>query len=352
MPYIASITFHWPVMLWLLAWAPLLALLYLRLAARRKKAALRYASLETVGAAAGANSAFRRFLPAALLLLGLCAMLLAVARPHALIMLPSRMETVILAMDVSGSMRATDLKPSRIAAAQSAAKAFVAAQRGHVRIGIVSIAGTAALAQSPTRNREDIVQAIDRFQLQRGTALGSGLAVSLATLLPDSGIDVEEIINGSSSRRRAYDRRHAEREPFKPVLPGSYGSAAIVLLSDGQSNVGPDPLQVANMAAERGVRIYTVGMGTNEGVTLSVDGWSMRVRLDEGALRKLSTVTRGEYFRAADATQLTKIYRELSVRLAIEKHRATEVTAVFAAIGAILAMLAAALSLLWFNRIL
>jgi Ca-activated chloride channel homolog len=262
------------------------------------------------------------------------------------------METVILAMDVSGSMRAADLKPSRIAAAQKAAKAFVAQQPQHVRIGIVSIAATAALAQSPTRNRADIVQAIERFQLQPGTALASGLAISLATLVPNSGIDVEQIIHGSSSRRRGYDPWRAEREPFKPVPPGSYGSAAIVLLSDGQSNVGPDPLQVANMAAERGVRIYTVGMGTSEGVTLSMDGWSMRVRLDEGALKKIAIVTRGEYFRADNAAELSKIYRELSARLAIEKHRATEVTAVFAGIGAGLAMLAAVLSLLWFNRIL
>ena len=134
--------------------------------------------------------------------------------------------------------------------------------------------------------------------------------------------------------------------------PGSYGSAAIVLLSDGQSNVGPDPLQVANLAGERGVRIHTVGMGTSEGVTLSVDGWSMRVRLDEGALKKIATLTRGEYFRADDAVELSKIYRELSARLAIDKRRATEVTAVFAGIGAALAMLAAVLSLLWFNRIL
>jgi Ca-activated chloride channel homolog len=349
---LASITFHWPAMLWLLACAPLLALLYLRLAARRKIAAMRYASLETVGEAAGGDSAFRRFFPATLLLLGLCAMLLAVARPHAVVMVPSRMETVILAMDVSGSMRATDLKPSRIAAAQSAAKAFVAKQPGHVRIGIVSIAGTAALAQSPTRNREDIVQAIDRFHVQPGTALGSGLAVSLATLLPDSGIDVEQIIHGSSSRRRGYNPWKAQTEPFKPVPPGSYGSAAIVMLSDGQSNVGPEPLKVANMAAERGVRIYTVGMGTSEGATLSVNGWSMRVRLEEDALKKIATVTRGEYFRADAAGELTKIYQELSTRLAIDKHRVTEVTALFAGIGAGLAMLAAVLSLMWFNRIL
>lgn len=351
MPDLASIAFHWPEMLWLLVLVPLLALYYLRLAVRKRRTAQLYASLETVGGSTGHDSALRRYLPGALLILGLCAMLLAVARPHAVVALPSRMETVILAMDVSGSMRASDLKPSRMVAAQNAARAFIAAQPVHVRIGVVSIAGTAALAQSPTRSREDILQAIDRFQPQPGTALASGLAISLATLLPSSGIDVEEIIHGSSSKRRDHSPWRAP-EPSKPVAPGSYGSAAVVLLSDGQSNVGPDPLKVAKIAADRGVRIYTVGMGTSEGVTLSVEGWSMRVRLDEDILKKIATITRGEYFRADAAAELSRIYRELSARLAIEKHRTTEVTAIFAGIGAGLAMLAALLSLLWFNRIL
>jgi Ca-activated chloride channel family protein len=349
-----SLAFQWPKLLWLLLAVPLLVLLYLRLLERRRQATQRYASLEMVGDAGSARSGnVRRTVPPVLMLAGVTAMILAVARPEAVILLPSRVETLILAMDVSGSMRATDLKPDRITAAQNAAKAFVAEQPNQVRIGVVAVAGTAAVVQSPTKNREDIVQAIDRFQLQRGTALGSGIVISLATLLPVGTIDPEQVINGVSSRPPALTGEpKPEAEKPKPVPPGSNASSAIVLLSDGQSNTGPDPIKMAELAANHGVRVYTVGMGTPEGVVLTAEGWSMRVRLDEEALNKIATMTRGEYFRAGNTADLKKIYRDLGAKLAIEKQRTTEVTAVFAAIGAGLAMLAALLSMLWFNRIL
>ncbi|MBI3373025.1 MAG: VWA domain-containing protein [Betaproteobacteria bacterium] len=348
--------FLWPAMLGLLVAVPALIVLYVRLIARRRALALRYASLATLGEAPGATGAFgalRRHFPAILLLAGLSAMIFAVARPQAMIALPSRTDAIILAMDVSGSMRATDVAPNRITAAQNAAKAFVADQPGQVRIGVVAIAATASLVQSPTDKREDINRAIDRFQLQRGTALGSGLVISLATLLPDAAIDVEKILTGRSSRNWARDpARQAEIDSFKPVPPGSNRSVAIVLLSDGESNTGPDLLEAAKIAAERGVRVYTVGVGTQEGATLTTDGWSMRVRLDEDSLKKIATMTRGEYFRAGNALELKKIYRDLSFRLAMGKGRATEVTAIFVAIGAVLAMLGALLSMLRSNRIL
>jgi Ca-activated chloride channel family protein len=343
-----ELTFLWPRMLWLLAIVPALAALYLWLIARRRMAVLRYANLAMVGDAAGGWKGVRRHLPPMLILLGLTAMILAVARPQAVMILPAHQEAVILAMDVSGSMRATDIKPNRLAAAQEAAKTFVAEQPQHVRVGIVAIAGAAALVQSPTHNREDIVQAIDRFQLQRGSAIGSGLIISLATLLPDAGIDVEQIVYGRTSRWWAAP----PPEKPKPVPPGSHGSAAIVLLSDGQSNVGPDPMEAAKMAAERGVRIYTVGIGTTEGTTLGFDGWSMRVRLDEDVLKKIATTTRGEYFQARSAGDLKTIYRHLNARLTLEKKRSTEITSMVVALGTVLATLGAMLSLFWFNRIL
>ncbi|MGH8619920.1 MAG: VWA domain-containing protein [Burkholderiales bacterium] len=345
---------QWPRMLWLLAAVPVVAFFYWRLLARRQAFAQRYAGLETVGGSGTPRQAnLRRHIPGVLMLLGLTAMLLAVARPNAVIPLPSRVETIILAMDTSGSMRAADLKPDRITAAQTAAKAFIAEQPDTVRVGIVAVAGSAAVIQSPTKNRDDLVQAIDRIQLQRGTALGSGILISLITLLPEADIDAELIINGRSSRRPKFvDPDQPPPEPFKPVPPGSNRSTAIVLLSDGQSNVGPDPQKMAAMAAERGVRVFTVGMGTPEGITLSAEGWSMRVRLDEEALNNIATATSGEYFRAGDASDLKKIYRTLGAKLKIEKQETTEVTAVFAALGAALAMLAALLSMLWFNRIL
>jgi Ca-activated chloride channel homolog len=348
---IGSMTFLWPAMLWLLAGVPALVALYVWLIGRRKKFALQYASLALAGDAMNGAAGFRRHVPAVLLLLGLTAMILAVARPHASVTMPARQETIILAMDVSGSMRATDIRPNRLAAAQSAAREFVVAQPRHVRIGVVAIAGAAAVVQSPTENRDDVIKAIDRFQLQRGSAIGTGLIIALATVLPDAGIDVEKIVFGRGSR--PWMREPArEAEVFKAVPPGSHGSGVIVLLSDGQANTGFDPQEAAKMAAERGVRIFTVGIGTIDGTTLGFDGWSMRVRLDEDALKKIAATTRGDYFQAANALELKTIYRHLTTRLVLEKKRSTEVTALFVATGAVLAMLGALLSLFWFNRIL
>ena len=187
-----------PQYLWLLAFVPAFVVLYFLVLARRKKAALRYASLALVKEALGAGQRLRRHLPPLLLLLAVSGMLLAVARPTAVITLPSEQRTIILAIDVSLSMRATDVEPNRLAAAQEAAKAFIQQQPPDVRLGIVSFAGTALLVQSPTHNREDVVAAIDRLELQRHTAIGSGIIVSLATLFPDDGIDLESMIFGSA----------------------------------------------------------------------------------------------------------------------------------------------------------
>jgi Ca-activated chloride channel family protein len=347
---VTGMTFLWPGMLWLLLAVPGFVALYASLLARRKRAALRYASLAPVGEASGAAGRIRRHVPPVLFLLGLTAMLFAVARPHAVTVLPAYQDTIILAMDASGSMRATDIKPNRLAAAQGAAKSFIAGLPRHVRVGVVAIAAAAAVVQSPTRNREDVIQAIDRFQLQRGSAIGSGLIISLATLLPEAGIDVEYIVHGRSSQPWLDSARKAEGE--KAVAAGSNGSAAIVLLSDGEANVGPDPMEAAKLAARHGVRIHTVGIGTIEGATLGFEGWSMRVRLDEEMLRKVAAVTRGEYFQARNAADLKKVYGQLSTRLALERKSSSEVTAVFVAIGAALAMLGAVVSMFWFSRIL
>ncbi|MCD6043460.1 MAG: transporter ATP-binding protein, partial [Burkholderiales bacterium] len=295
---------------------------------------------------ANALQSIRRHIPPLLLLAALALMIAATARPSAVLTLPSQHETVILAMDVSGSMRATDVQPTRLAAAQTAAKAFVAEQPENVRIGVVAFAGTATVAQAPTRNHEDVIAAIDRFQLQRATAIGSAIVVSLATLFPDAGIDLAALTYGGEGRKPV-----KPAPSFKPVPPGSYASGAIVLLTDGQRTTGPDSIQMARLAAERGVRIYTVGVGTPKGSIVGIEGWSMRVGLDEETLKAVADITRGEYFYAGTAVDLKKIYESLRSRLVLERKR-TEVTALFAAAAALLVVVSAALSLAWFNRIL
>ena len=212
---------------------------------------------------------------------------------------------------------------------------------------MVSFAGTAAVVQPPTVNREDIVAAIDRFQLQRGTAIGSGIVLSLATLFPDAGIDLSNVTGA-----RAMPLGPGEKPPqdFTPVPPGSFTSAAIVLLTDGQRTTGPDPMDAAKMAADRGVKVYSVGIGTKEGETIGFEGWSMRVRLDEDTLKSVSNLTRAEYFYAGTADDLKKVYQSLSSRLVVEK-KETEITSLFASVAALLVLLSAGLSVWWFGRV-
>ncbi len=354
-------SFIWPEMLAFLITVPLLVLLYLWQLRRRKRTAVRYAGLAMIREAMSGRQSLRRHLPPALFLLSLTALIVAIARPTAVVTLPSAHETVILAMDVSGSMRANDVAPSRMAAAQEAARAFIAAQPHSARIGVVTFGGTAALVQPPTQSHEDLLAAIERFELQRGTAVGSGLLVALKTIFPDAEFD----LNGPDPRRSSLhsaplrERGDLASEPPKPpkppkpepVAPGSYNSAVIILLSDGQTTTGPDPIASAWLAAERGVRVYTVGIGTPNGEILIGDGWSMRVRLDEEALKSIAEITHGQYFYAGTADDLKKVYETLTSKVVLET-RETEITALFAAFAALMALLSALLSMIWFNRVL
>ena len=344
-------TFFWPQFLWLQLLLPLFVLLYLWLLRRRRRTAVSFASLSIVKEALGKGPGWRRHLPPALMLLALALMLLAAARPFATVTMPSAHKTIILAMDVSGSMRATDVQPNRLVAAQNAAKAFLAELPRSVRVGIVSFAGTAQVTQPPTLSREDLVAAIDRFQMQRATAIGSAIVVSLSEIFPDAGIDLASIMYGGKPRGTSLDsNRPKEDKPFTPVPPGSYNSAAIILLTDGQRTTGVDTLEAAKMAADRGVRVYTVGIGTVNGETIGFEGWSMRVRLDEDTLKQVASRTHGEYFYAGTAENLKKVYESLSSRLAVEK-KETEISGLLALGAALLSLLAAGLSMLWFGRV-
>ena len=348
-------SFQWPELLWGLAALPLLVAAYLWLQRRRKRLALRYANLSLVREALARGPGWRRHVPPALILVAIALMIVASARPEGTITLPTRQETIILAMDVSGSMRATDVKPSRLAAAQEAARSFIADQPSTTRIGIVTFAGAAALVQPPTHSRDDLLAAIDRFQLQRGTAVGSGILVSLKTIVPEVEFDLRSANPRPSQRDGARalgaaPPKDAPKAPPAPVEPGSVGNAVIVVLTDGQTTTGPDPIESAKLAAERGVRVYTVGVGTPQGEIVGAEGWSMRVRLDEDALKNIANLTRGEYFYAGSAEDLRKVYDALTARFTYEK-KTIEVTALFAAAAALVTILAAALSVLWFHRI-
>lgn len=322
-------SFLWPEALLLALAAPLLgAAIYLRPRARS------IAGLDLPRA-----SRWQRHAPPALYCLALVVAAIAAARPTAFITLPSQQRTIILAIDVSLSMRAADVLPSRLGAAQAAAKDFIREQPGDARLGIVSFAGTAVVAQQPTKDRDDLIAAIDRLQLDRHTAIGSGILVSLAALFPNEGIDVETF--GKRSQARS----------MKPQPPGSNPNAAIILLTDGRRTIGPDSLQAARMAADHGVRVYTVGFGSSQGAPINVEGYSIYMMFDEETLKAIAALTNAEYFHATSGAELKKIYDGLSAKFVLQREQ-TEVTAFFAAAAAALLIAAAGLSLAWFGRIL
>jgi Ca-activated chloride channel family protein len=345
--------------LWLLLAVPGLVAAYLWLRRRRKKVALRFASLAVVREAMGRSPGWRRHVPPVLLLMAITALVIAAARPGARITLPSDHRTIVLAIDVSLSMRANDIEPTRLGAAQAAAKEFVKAQPADVRVALVSFAGSAAVVQPPTRSRDELVAAIDRLELQRHTAIGSGILTSLQTLFPEQAeeLTAANVPGGmarafeQAQRGRSLDEKPAPaKKAFQPVPAGSHRSAAIILLTDGRRTTGPDPIDAARMAAERGVRVYTVGFGTAEGAAVSFDGWSIYMRFDEEALKGIADVTKATYYHAKSSAELVKVYEALNAQYVFERTY-TEVAALFAAAAAVLTILAGTLSILWFQRI-
>jgi Ca-activated chloride channel family protein len=339
-----------PQSLWLMLALPLLPAVYLWLLRRRNKAALRYSHLGVIRAAAAGHN-WRRHIPPALLLLVCSVLLLAAARPVAPVPLPWARSSIMLAMDVSLSMRVTDVKPTRLVAAQDAAKLFLRDLPKEIEVGLVTFAGSSQVAQRATLDRPALVAAIDAFQMQMGTAVGNAIVLCLSELFPDHGIDVGEMTFGSKRHGRSLDDK--DKPPprqITPAAPGSYNSAAIILLSDGRRTTGVDTLAAAKMAADRGVRIYVVGLGTVDGDAAAVDGMPIYLRLDEPTLREVARMTGGEYHHAGTAEKLRSVYETLGTRLQMQT-RETELAGPLALVSALLAVTAAVLSVLWFGRI-
>jgi Ca-activated chloride channel family protein len=351
-------------MLWLLALVPILAGLYVWILRRRKRAVVRYANLALVKAAMGRSQGWRRHVPPALMLAAVTVLILAVARPTAVITLATSRATVILAMDVSGSMQAADVKPTRIQAAQAAAKKFIEQQPSNVAIGIVAFASIALLVQQPTLDREPLYAAIDNFELRRGTAVGSGLLTSMRTIFPEvnfyygiAGGSGEPLNAGLGRNAGSVDSRapaagapDPDRPKHMAVAPGSYENAVIILLTDGATTAGPDPIAAGQVAADWGVRVFTVGFGSPSGAVVDFAGRSMRAQLDAPTLQEIARRTDGQYFEAQSADDLTRVYISLATKLVGEKKQ-TEIAFIFAGVGALLAMAAGLLSLLWFGKL-
>lgn len=333
-------SFIWPPMLFLLALIPLFVALYLRMQQRRRRLAATYSSFGLMRGAAGQRLGWRRHLPPALFLAGLTILIVALARPQTVVSLPRIEGTVILAFDVSGSMAADDLKPMRMEAAKVAARDFVQRQPRTVKIGVVAFSDSGYAMQAPSNEQDAILAAISRLAPQRGTSLGHGIQAAL-----------NAVAANNEQTARLYSNLPVTATPTStPVPKGTYTSAAIVLLTDGENNEAPDPAAAAQAAADRGVRIYTVGIGSEAGTTLRINGFNVYTRLDMATLRQISELTGGAYFHAGDEQELLKIYDNLNPQLVIKPEK-TEVTSLFAGASMLVLLIGGACSFLWFGRL-
>lgn len=356
-------TFLFMPALWLLLVVPLLVAGYIFVARRRERHAFRFLPL-MAGNRRAARPGWRRHMPAALLLLALITLILATARPAATITLAARRGTIILAMDVSGSMRADDVHPTRITAAQIAARAFVNDRPSKVKIGIVAFSGSAFLVQSPTSDNVALNQAIDSLTPERMTAIGSAVLTSMQTLFPAIRFDTmlpgfggDEFYSGNSNLVRGgvalgAPQKSVPKDAGKipPVPPGSFKSAAIILMTDGKNTDGPDPIEAARIASNFGVRVFTIGFGTPNGEIHTYWGRTMHVILDEETLKSMANITHAQYFHAQSETELAKIYKDLNTKLQNETET-REITAFFVAAALLLTLASVSLSLLWFGRV-
>jgi Ca-activated chloride channel homolog len=329
-------SFIWPIMLVFLLAIPLSVWLYIRLQRRRKALAARYGSFGLVRTTAGRRLGARRHIPPILFITGLSILLLALARPQAAVSLPRIEGTVILAFDVSGSMAAEDMQPTRMEAAKAVARDFVQRQPPGVQVGVVAFSDAGFAIQPPTNDQAAILGAINRITPQRGTSLGQGILASL---------------NAITARNDAGPRRYSTLTPTPtPVAPASDRSSVILLLTDGENNGPPNPLEAAMAAAERGVRVYAVGIGSAAGTTLRVNGFTVHTQLDEPALQQIAQLTQGAYFNAQSQEDLRAIYQNLDLQLVVRPEE-TEITALLAGIGVLFLLIGGACSMLWFNRV-
>ena len=332
-------------MLWLLVLIPLIVVWYVRMQRRRRQWASRYGSLGVVQGSTGRGLGWRRHVPLIFFLLGLLLLIVGVARPQTVVSLPKVYGTVILAFDVSGSMAADDMKPTRLDAAKAAAQAFVEKQPSTVQIGVVSFSENGFSVQPPTNDQGQVLAAINRLSPARGTSLASGISMALNTIATAN----------AEPQTNYYTNRSPGQAPTPtptptPVPEGTYAPAAIVLLSDGENNVNPDPLKAAQTAKDRGVRIYTIGVGSPSGSILHVEGFTVRSRLDEATLQQIAKLTDGAYYNAQNEQDLHNIYDNLDAQMIVKPEK-TEVTALFAGAGLLMLLLGGVFSLVWLGRL-
>lgn len=339
----------WPGFLFLLGLLPLFVVVYIWMLRRRRRDAVRYSSLFLVRQALPKGSRLRRHLPFALFLLALASLVMALSRPVTSVSVPTGRSTIILAMDVSRSMCSTDVDPNRLEVAKSAALSFIRRQSASTQIGIVAFAGFAELVQMPTIDQEVLQDSVESLTTGRRTAIGSAILKSLEAIA-EMNPNVAPLLNDPASENQVL-----------PVPDGAYAADIIVLLTDGASNTGPFPLDAAQDAVDRGIRVYTIGFGTTTGGVMNCGdqlwgGWfggggqqfggPFRRGIDEPTLRQIASVTGGEYYSASTADELQSVFQDLPTYLNT-REEIMEISVAFTAIGALLAAVAVTLALIW-----
>jgi Ca-activated chloride channel family protein len=347
-------TFLWPSFIWLLGLLPLIIGGYIWILRRRRRFVVRYSSLSLVRAALPRHTWWRRHLPFALLVLALTSLLVALARPAAIVSMPAGQATIILALDVSRSMCSTDIEPNRLVAAQDAAISFIREQPANTQIGIVAFAGFAESLLPPTNDQELLEDVVLSLTTGRRTAIGSAILEAI-NMIADLDPNVAPSVYGSTSNSQA-----------TPVPQGVYAPSIVVLLTDGAANAGPLPIDAAQQAADRGVRVYTIGYGTDRGGMMNClarygdsglggspwggdqffGGGGFRRGIDEETLKQVAEITSAEYYSAESAAELQEVFANLPTSL-IMRYETSEISVAFTALGALLATCAIALSTRW-----
>ena len=328
-------TFRSPWMLGLLLVVPAMLAGYVRTRRRRARRAAALSEEGLVPVASAPRMRVRNHVPFGLFLAALTLLVVGTARPMATVKTPRREGTVILAMDVSNSMKADDVKPTRIEAAKAAARAFVGRQPPAVRIGVVAFGDGAVIVQTPTNAHPDVVRAVDRLTTEGGTSLGQALVTSLSAIAGKPVTVDPEALASDSAR----------------VDIGYFGSASVVMFTDGEETSRPDPVDVAQVASLAGVRVHTIGVGTEKGTVVQIQGFSEATALDSELLKKVAQVTNGSYHEGSDGAGLAAISKTIDLRFKVVSQH-TEITGLFSAAGAVLLLAGALLSVLWFGRVI
>jgi Ca-activated chloride channel homolog len=320
-------SFATPFLLWGLLIIPVLLIAYWLVQRRRIKYAARFTNLDLLANVVDASPGRRRHLPALLALAALAALIVAMARPQTVVAVPRDDATVLLTMDTSASMTATDVAPTRLEAAKSASSSFLDKVPDRFRVGLVSFSSIVSVLEEPTDDREAVRDALDNLEGDVGTALGDAIVESVA-LAPDPE-EAEKLSGG------------------KPLF-------AILLLSDGANSIGREPLDVLDEAKEAGVPIYTIAFGTPDGTVEITNDFGVtqtyNVPPDPETLRRVAEETGGRFFEAPTEADLEEVYREIGSQVSYEDEE-RELTAAFAGAGAFFLLLGGALSALWFGRI-